>query len=100
TNGGTVKNRSAYIASVGPKSNGVVTVSGSETAWYLAPGTDCVGAKIFIGCTATSDSGGTALLTVANGGFIVVDNTNDLLNPGVKVGTSGTLTGNGSLAVT
>ena len=99
TNGGTARNGYAYIASVvnsvKPASNGVVTVSGSETGWYLA-GSDCTGAGIFIGCTATSTSGGTALLTVANGGFIVINNSDV---PGVKVGSSGTLAGNGPLTL-
>ena len=67
--------------------------------WYLYEIlSGCTGAGLFIGCTADSNGvGGTALVNVSNGAKIDVSNRADA--PGVKVGLSGTLTGNGLVAI-
>jgi len=98
TNGGKVWNGHCYIAAVAnpdQASNGAVTIKGEGSVWILA-GDECSGgAGLFIGSTATSDVGGTALLDVRDGAMIEVVNSVDV--PDVKVGLSGTLTGNGLL---
>lgn len=99
---GYIRSRYGYVAAVAnlnlPSSSGVVKVEGSGTVWFLydnPPG--CTGAGLFIGGTA-SNAGGTATLAVSDGATIYVINGADA--PGVTVGLSGTLTGNGLLLLT
>lgn len=105
-NGATVYTGHGYVGAVAnpvrPASNGAVKISGEDSAWVLF-GDECRGdTGLFIGCTATSDVGGTALLTVTDGGTVEVDNlVSDPANAqqAVKVGLSGTLTGNGTVGM-
>ena len=99
---GYIRSRYAYVAAVknstGSASNGNVNVKGSLTNWYLYdyydPSLGCTGAGLFIGCTAdSSGAGGTATVDVSNGAHIEVTNRGDA--PGITVGLSGTLMGNG-----
>jgi T5SS/PEP-CTERM-associated repeat protein len=103
-NGGTIRSRYAYIAAVAnperPASSGNVTVASQGiqgVAWYLYdhydPGVGCTGAGLFIGTADNSGAGGTATVDVSNGSHIEVTNRGNA--PGVTVGLSGTLTGNG-----
>lgn len=102
TNGGTVSSLWGYIAATAnstlPTSNGSVTVDGANSTWTIS--TSCgSAARLFIGGSFIEgqgdDPGGIALLTVTNGGLV------DVYNPAnqtsVKVGPSGTLTGNGTI---
>jgi T5SS/PEP-CTERM-associated repeat protein len=101
SNGAKINSRYGYIAAVAnpstPSSNGKVTLVGSGTQWNLEDnaGNGCPGAGLFIGCTASSDVGGTALVDVEYPASIYVVSSANA--PGVKVGPSGTLTGNGIL---
>lgn len=96
---GYIRSRYGYVAAVAnptrPASNGTVKVKNSAI-WYLydtynEPG--CSGAELFIGCTANSNNGGTATVDVSGGAQIRV--LSDGGSTGVKVGLSGTLTGDG-----
>ena len=96
---GYIRSRYGYVAAVanptGPASNGNVKVKNSAV-WYLYdndPDPGCRGATLFIGCTANSNNGGTATVDVSDGARIHVDSLAGAT--GVKVGLSGTLTGNG-----
>jgi T5SS/PEP-CTERM-associated repeat protein len=99
-NNGYIRSRYAYVAAAEnperPASNGTVHVEGSGTIWFIYDNvnepTTCTGAGLFIGGTADGN-GGTATVDVSNGGIIAVYNNGDA--PGVTVGLSGTLTGNG-----
>jgi T5SS/PEP-CTERM-associated repeat protein len=100
-NGGHLNGRYAYVAPLlnlgSPNSNGIVNVKGSGAVLRVYDSIDNPGAGLFIGCTATSQGvGGTATVNVSDGGSIIVyrAGSND---PGVTVGLSGTLTGNGIL---
>ena len=99
TNGGVVESeRFAYIAPENggrlAPSSGVVTVDGANSVWAIS-GTS---AKLSIGADGFSNNGGTALLTVTNGGSVIVNNGAVTTVP-VVVGTSGTLTGNGTVTI-
>lgn len=103
TNGATVYTGHAYIAPVvnpvRPASNGAVKIDGEESTWVIF-GDECRGdAGLFIGCTATSDEGGTAFLDIGGGTVVVSNLVNDPADArqAVKVGLSGTLTGNGTV---
>ena len=102
SSGAAVYTGHAYIAAVAnpvrPASNGAVIVKGEDSAWVVF-GDECRGdTGLFIGCTATTDGGGTALLSVGDGAIVIV--SNGVNNPAdaqqaIKLGLSGTLTGNG-----
>jgi hypothetical protein len=96
TNGGTVSSGFGYIGrlvSLSAASNGSVTVSGANSTWTI--GNPCgANSRLFVSGTGTS-AGGTGLLTVTNGGTVVVNNHGNSFS--VKVGASGTLTGNGTI---
>src|ERR1700686_5420783 len=104
TNGGVIVSSNGYIAaeanSTLPTSNGSVTISGQNSDWnsyWAVTGDTCTGdAELFVGCTSTNDAGGTALLNVQDPADVEVENSNGD-HEDVKVGLSGTLTGNGSL---
>lgn len=105
TNGGTVSSGWGYIAAVSGElvtSNGSVTVDGAGSTWTLS--SPCgAAARLFVGGsyndqTGMDNPGGTALLSVTNGGTVEVDNPADQVS--VKVGPSGTLTGNGTITTT
>jgi hypothetical protein len=101
TNDGKVYSLWGYIAATAnntlPTSSGSVTVDGTGSTWTIR--TSCgSAARLFIGGSLSGngdDPGGIALLTVTNGGLV------DVYNPAnqtsVKVGPSGTLTGNGTI---
>ncbi|MDQ6760144.1 MAG: hypothetical protein M3Z32_09810 [Acidobacteriota bacterium] len=102
TNGGAVSSESGFVAYLGGgevlNSNGTVTVDGAGSNWTLGGCTDW---RLSIsGPPYTFSQGGTALLSVTNGGQVVV---NDPLGPGSTpvtfVGISGTLTGDGAITV-
>ena len=61
---------------------------------------ECSGAGICIGCDADGNAGGTGVLDIKDGTVVEVDNLGTVSLPGVKVGPSGTLTGNGVLTLT
>lgn len=100
SSGGKVTSGYAFIAAlVGSAivggSNGAVTVDGASSTFTISDG--CV-ARLFIGGSLSEsgdDRGGTALLKVTNGGTVMVNNPSNQLS--IKVGISGTLTGNGTL---
>lgn len=100
SNQGYIRSRYGYVAAVdngtGRASNGKVTLKDSAV-WFLYdyfdPAFGCSGAALFIGCTANSNNGGTATVEVSDGARIEVDSLAGAT--GVKVGLSGTLTGNG-----
>jgi hypothetical protein len=59
----------------------------------------CTGAGLFIGCTADSNgAGGNGTVNISDGSMIKIVNHGD--NPGVMVGSSGTLTGHGVIHLT
>jgi hypothetical protein len=102
SNGNLVVFSSAFIAAVDnssrPASSGVVTVSGAGTIWRaFGP---CYGNLLCVGCDripndgGTSDSGGTGSVTIKDSARIEIYNDNPA-SPGLKVGRSGTLAGNG-----
>jgi len=104
THGGFILSSHGYIAAEASPmgaSNGSVTLSGENPfgiANWLIAGDQCTGdAELFVGCTATTDAGGTALLDVKDGANVEIDSTVD--EPELKVGLSGTLTGNGLFVV-
>ena len=90
--GAEVESGDGSIA-LGEVSNGTVTVDGEDSIWRVK-------GRLYIGAIPNSDTdGGTALLNVTNGGAVTV--FNDFFSvPGVNVGASGTLTGNGTVTVT
>jgi T5SS/PEP-CTERM-associated repeat protein len=99
TDEGYIRSRYGYVGAVAnsnqPTSSSV-SVKGQGTKWFLYdyyadPG--CSGAALFIGCTANSNNGGTATVDVSDGARIEVNSLDGAT--GVKVGLSGTLTGNG-----
>ena len=97
--GGYIRSRYGYVAA-SQYSSGNVTVKGNGTTWFLYDlynDPDCLGAALYIGSTAGSDSGGTATVTVKDGAFISVHNLDPNAPYATKVGASGTLTGNGVL---
>jgi T5SS/PEP-CTERM-associated repeat protein len=103
TNGGTVSSVWGYIAATAnatvPTSNGSVTVDGTGSIWTISSSCGSA-ARLFVGGsyndqTGMDDSGGIALLTVKNGGTVKVDSPANQFS--VKVGPSGTLTGNGTI---
>jgi len=104
TNGGAVLlDGSMYIAAVA-NSQGTVTANGLNALGasrlvcqrpHICPAPHT---GLFIGCTADSNGvGGKALANVEAGGLIAVENFFDA--PGVIVGLSGTLAGNGTVAM-
>jgi hypothetical protein len=102
TNGGTVSSGWGYIAAVSNEvltSTGSVIVDGTNSIWKMS--SPCgAAARLFVGGsyndqTGMDNAGGTALLTVTNGGTVEVDNPANQVS--VKVGPSGTLTGNGTI---
>lgn len=105
-NGNLFISGSAYIAAIanptGAKASSSVTVNGAGTIWRtFGP---CVGRQICIGCDrlpegGTTDSGGMGSVTVNDPARIQVFN-DDPATPGVKVGISGTLAGNGIVQLT
>lgn len=101
TNGGTVSSWIGYIAALSGEfltSNGTVTISGAGSTWTISANGR---AALFIGGNGINpidggDQGGTALLTVMDGGAVIVNNfASD--TAAVRVGLSGTLTGNGTI---
>ena len=102
TNGARINSRHGYVAAVQnpsrPASNGNVKVTGSGTIWRIYDDYDnpeCMGAGLFIGAADSNGLGGTASVEVSDGGSIVV--YRESADPGVVVGLSGSLTGNGTL---
>jgi len=100
-NGAQLNGRYAYVAPLlnltSPNSNGIVNVKGSGALLRLSDSIDNPGAGLFIGCTATSQGvGGTATVNVSDGGHIVANRAGSD-DPGITVGLSGTLTGDGVL---
>ena len=97
--GGYIRSRYGYVAELA-NSSGNVTVKGNLSTWFLYDeydNLDCLGAALYIGSTADSNSGGTATVSVSDGAFISVHNHDPNALYATKVGTSGTLTGNGTL---
>ena len=96
TNGGYVTSGSGYIAastSSSAASNGSVTVAGSGSAWQIGD-LYTLHSVLFVGGNENGD-GGTALLSITNGGTVTVqDNGNET---SATVGPSGTVSGNGTL---
>jgi T5SS/PEP-CTERM-associated repeat protein len=100
TNGGLVVTQGyAYIALLGASgtagSSGAVTVDGAGSTWTIG------GAgipRLFVGGNNAEFQGGTALLSVTNGGAVIV-NPGQVGLIGAFVGVSGTVTGNGSLTL-
>lgn len=100
-NGNLLMSGSAFVAAIanpnGSRASSSVTVLGSGTIWrFFGP---CVGHQLCIGCDrlpegGTTDSGGTGSVTVNDPGRIEIYN-DDPASPGLKVGISGTLAGNG-----
>jgi hypothetical protein len=99
SNGGFVGSGSGYIAastSTSASSNGSVTVTGSSSTWQVGnPNT--FHSVLFVGGNENG-TGGTALLSITNGGSVTVQNNSG--GSAVTVGPSGTLTGNGALGTT
>ena len=102
TGGGTVSCGEGYIAAVADQlitSNGTVTVSGTGSTWTIS--SSCGVAWLFIGGHFEDNNpvpGGTALLTVNDGGTVIV--SNPAVTAPVRVFASGTLTGNGTIVTT
>jgi T5SS/PEP-CTERM-associated repeat protein len=97
SNGGTVSCGYGYIAASGTGSNGTVTVDGIGSSWTLTG--DGNSRKLYVGGGAIAfTDGGTALLSITNGGHVTVINPDN--NYAAWVGASGTLTGNGTLTAT
>ena len=100
TSGGNVASGSGYIAastSVSATSNGSVTVDGANangnSTWHIGD-LNTLHSVLFVGGNENGD-GGTALLSITNGGSVTVqDNGNET---SATVGPSGTVTGNGTL---
>ena len=95
TNGGRVSSGNGYIAALRGEltiSNGSVTVSGGSE-WEVNTGGRAV---VFVGAGPGGPDGGTGLLTVADGGEVTVHNW-AANTAAVLVGSSGTLTGNGTI---
>lgn len=96
--GGIITSGQGYIAALGSggkgitDSQGAVTVDGANSLWTI---TGRCGAWLFIGGNETGVAGGTALLSVTNGGRVTISNLSAM--PSVTVGISGTLTGNGTV---
>src|SRR5207248_6659351 len=89
----------AYIAastSVSAASNGSVTVTGSNSTWQVGYIFYPSG-RLFVGGNESAD-GGTALLSITDGGIVRV--RNNASGYSVRVGPSGTLSGNGTLDTT
>jgi T5SS/PEP-CTERM-associated repeat protein len=98
-NGGVVYSKGyAYIApEVG--ASGTVTVDGADSTWQVgSTDNQAYYGKLLVGADQGSPDGGTAILSVTNGGSVIVTN-GFASSTGVTVGSSGTLTGNGSLTV-
>lgn len=92
TNGGIVTSPGfAYIALEGDgtpgsvSSNGSVTVDGANSTWTVN------GGRLFVGGNSGGTPGGTALLSVTNGGEVIVNNQFAAVPAGLPVGISGTL---------
>lgn len=100
TNGGRVTSRSGYMAvltnPVRPVSNGAVKVDGAGSTWTMSG--PCSGQFIISG-SSKFDPGGTALLSITNGGTVLVENNPSGLEA-LWVGLSGTLTGDGTITTT
>lgn len=98
SNGATVESITGYIAAsaVAPASNGSVTVTGSNSTWNVGR-INFLSSRLFVSGNENGD-GGTGLLSITNGGAVLVTNNNNYAS--VTVGSSGTLTGNGTLATT
>ena len=101
-NGGTVSCLWGFMAAVAGDqfgtSNGTVSVDGEGSTLLLTG--SCAGAvRLFVGGHfidgVGDDPGGVALLSVTNGGLVDVHNLENQTS--VKVGPSGTLTGNGTI---
>ncbi len=103
TNGGKVGSETGYIAALGAgvlggyvrESRGTVTVDGAGSTWTIG---NCSDYRLFVGASDANTDGGTALLSITNGGSVVVNNTSQSIPP-VIVGLSGTLAGNGTLTM-
>ena len=101
TNGGTVVSDGyAYIALLGDgvaggvNSNGAVTVDGAGSTWTLGGTLP----RLFIGGSNSGNlEGGTALLSVTNGGVVTVNSPPMAGAFAISVGISGTVTGNGTI---
>jgi T5SS/PEP-CTERM-associated repeat protein len=99
TDEGYIRSRFGFVgaeANSKQPTSSSASVKGQGTIWYLYdyyadPG--CAGAGLFIGCTANSNNGGTATVDVSDGAIIWVASLDGAI--GVKVGLSGTLTGDG-----
>ena len=91
TDGGSLYSiDNAYIAASGSSaaSKGSVSVKGSGSYWQIG-NVDWVSARLFV------SDGGTALLSITDGGTVEVYNNSS--DASVNVGGSGTLTGNGTI---
>lgn len=91
----TIWSHSVYIGAQSG-SSGTVNVSGDGTVWQLVPSS-----TLFIGCTAGSVTGGTAVLNFQSpfaSPTISITNYSPTI-PGIKVGTSGTVNGRGTFAL-
>ena len=92
TNGAFVRSGRGFIAAgldpAGTPANGAVKLSGEYTFWLIAAIPSCrPGPGLFVGCTATTDTGGTALLQLGDGANVEVANLVED-RPGIKVGPS------------
>lgn len=98
SNGASVESLIGYIAAsaVAPASVGSVTVTGSNSKWNVGR-INFLSSRLFVSGTENGD-GGTGLLSITNGGAVIVTNNNSYAS--VTVGPSGTVTGNGTLATT
>ena len=99
TNGGHVSSQSAYMAVVvnptKPLSNGTAKVDGTDSTWAVSG--QCSGQLIVSG-SSMSDVGSSALLSVTNGGKVVIEENK--ISEGLWVNSSGTLAGNGTISTT
>lgn len=93
TNGGSVESIGENDIAALAASNGSVTVAGSGSIWRVGTATK-LSSRLFVGGNENQD-GGTALLSITNGGTVIVYNNNS--DYSVTVRSSGTVTGNGTL---
>ncbi len=96
TNGGTVVSAGyAYVAlqqGTVMNSNGSVSVDGAGSTWTVN------GGRLYVGGDNATLAGGTAILSVTNGGAVTINNPINA-GAGLPVGVSGTLAGNGTVTL-
>ena len=96
--GGTVVSGYGYIAALAGQlavSNGTVSVDGASSSWTVSSSSNEALSVGGIGGT----NGGTGLLSITNGGLVTVNHNNGVPYA-ARVLTSGTLTGNSTIALT